>query len=137
MSFAPKWTGSTAISWGGNIGELRVFANVTAKYSDSYNTGSDLSPFKVQEAYTLVNGRLGLGSADRRWTVELWGQNMTDETYKQVALNAPLQGSGFQSTVQSGGSNPGTYYDVAKDTNTYDAFLGAPKTYGITLRVKY
>ena len=48
-------------------------------------------------------------------------------------INAPLQGPGFQSTVQSNG----TYYNQALDSNTYDAFLGAPRTYGMTLRVKY
>ncbi len=69
--------------------------------------------------------------------MELWAQNLTNENYKQVVLNAPLQGTGFQSTVQSGGSNPGTYYNAALDSNTYDAFLGQPKTYGITLRVHY
>ncbi|ESQ74151.1 hypothetical protein ABAC402_16000 [Asticcacaulis sp. AC402] len=137
VSFAPKWSGSTAISWGGNIGDLRAFANVTAKYSSEYNTGSDLIAFKEQEAYTLVNGRVGIGAQDRRWTLELWGQNLTDETYRQVVINGPLQGAGFQTTVQTAGSNPGTYYDVAKDTNTYDAFIGAPKTYGLTLRVRY
>ena len=55
----------------------------------------------------------------------------------QVAYNAFLQGSAFQSTVQAGGSNPGTFYDAAKDTQTYNAFLGAPRTYGATLRFKY
>ena len=137
MSFAPKWTSSAALTWGGNIGGLRASANVTAKYSSEYNTGSDLIPFKEQAAYTLVNGRLAIGAQDRAWTVELWGQNLTDVTYRQVVLNAPLQGTGFQTTVQSAGSNPGTYYDSAKDSNTYDAFLGAPKTYGVTLRVRY
>lgn len=137
MSFAPKWTSSTSVSWNHDFGDLRASASVTAKYSSEYNTGSDLIPFKLQEAYTLVNGRFGIGAADRKWTVEVWGQNMTDVNYRQVVLNAPLQGTGFQSTVQSGGSNPGTYYDVAKDSNTYDAFLGTPKTYGVTLRVRY
>lgn len=137
MSFAPKWTSSAALTWGGSVGDLRVGANLTAKYSSEYNTGSDLIPFKEQAAYTLVNGRLSVGSKDRRWTVEIWGQNLTDVLYKQVVINAPLQGSGFQSTVQAGGSHPGTYYNSALDSNTYDAFLGAPKTYGMTLRVKY
>jgi len=139
VSFAPKWTSSGSLTWGHTFSNLRVGANITAKYTSDYNTGSDLIPYKMQDSYTLINGRLSIGSADRRWTVELWGQNLTDETYKQVVINAPLQGTGFQSTVQTGGTKPGTYYDgtAGKDTNTYDAFLGAPKTYGVTLRVKY
>ena len=74
-----------------------------------------------------------LGTEDERWTVELWGQNITDEEYTQVAFNAPLQGSAFQTTVQPNG----TFYNPALDTQTYNAFLGNPRTYGATLRFKY
>jgi len=63
----------------------------------------------VQSGYTLVNARLGLGSD--RWMVEAWGQNLTDEQYFQVIIDAPLQ--------------PGTL----------NGFLGDPRTYGLTLRV--
>ncbi len=133
VSFAPKWTSSAAFTWGGLVGGFRTSANLTAKYTSDYNTGSDLIPFKAQKGYTLVNGRLAFGPPSRAWTLELWGQNLTDVKYEQVVINAPLQGTGFQSTLQTNG----TYYDAAKDTNTYDAFLGAPKTYGVTLRVKY
>ncbi len=133
MSFAPKWTSSLAATWTGTIADLRTSANLTAKYSSKYNTGSDLIPYKEQEAFTVINGRIAIGPQNRRWTVEIWGQNLTDEVYKQVVINAPLQGQGFQSTVQPNG----TYYNQALDSNTYDAFLGAPRTYGVTLRLKY
>jgi outer membrane receptor protein involved in Fe transport len=118
MSFAPKWSSSGAVSWQHTFGSMRAFGNITAKYMSKYNTGSDLFVEKEQEAYTLVNARFGIGPADRAWTVEVWGQNLTDETYRQVVINAPLQGT-------------------TEATNTYDAFLGAPKTYGVTLRLHY
>lgn len=138
MSFAPEWTGSVAVTWSGTIAEnLRATGNIAAKYSSEYNTGSDLIPFKAQDGYTLLNARFGIGAADQKWMLEFWAQNLTDETYKQVVINAPLQGTGFQTTVQTGGSHPGTYYNQALDTNTYDAFMGQPRTYGVTLRVKY
>ena len=60
---------------------------------------------------TLLNGRVTLGSEDERWALDLWAQNLTDEEYKQVAINAPLQGSAFQTTVQPNG----TYYNPAFD----------------------
>jgi iron complex outermembrane recepter protein len=137
MSFAPKVSASLAATWSGDVGGLRGSWNIAAKYTDDYNTGSDLIPYKSQEAFTLVNARIGIGAKSQKWLVELWGQNLTDVAYKQVVLNAPLQGTGFQSAVQATGSNPGTYYNKALDTNTYDAFMGQPRTYGVTLRVKY
>ncbi|GAA0868611.1 TonB-dependent receptor [Brevundimonas basaltis] len=133
-SFAPEWSSTLAINFDRNIGDdVRIGFSLAGKYMSDYNTGSDLLPAKQQDAYTTLNGRFLVGSADERWTAEFWVQNLTDEEYIQVAYNAPLQGSAFQSTVQPNG----TYYNPALDSQTYDAFLGAPRTYGATLRFKY
>ena len=113
-SFAPKWavTGSVGYDW--DIGErLKARFNVGAKYMSEYNTGSDLDPPKVQDAYTLMNARFAIGSRDDRWGLELWSQNLTDAEYMQVAFDAPLQ------------------------TGSWNAFLAPPRTVGLTLRVKY
>ena len=137
-SFAPLVSASTAVTYDHSLTDsLRLLVSLDAKYTSKYNTGSDLLPAKIQNAMTLVNGRIGIGSADRRWTVELWGQNLTNVKYKQVAFNGPLQGSNFGSTVNPAGPYKGTYYDPSQDTTTYDAFLGAPRTVGITLRARY
>jgi outer membrane receptor protein involved in Fe transport len=133
VSFAPEFSATTAISFDRSMGMgLRAGFNLSAKYTSSYNTGSDLLPAKQQDAFTLLNGRLSIGSEDERWTFEVWGQNLTDKEYYQVVINAPLQGSAF-STLQPNG----TYYNPAADTVTYNAFLGAPRTFGATLRLKY
>ena len=131
MSLAPDWSGSASLTYERPVGDsLKARFNIGAKYSSDYNTGSDLFPPKVQKDYTVVNARIGLGSADERWTVELWGQNLLDEEYEQVAFNGFLQGS-------SGLSATNKVYNPALDTITYDAFLGAPRTYGLTLRSKF
>jgi outer membrane receptor protein involved in Fe transport len=131
MSLAPKWSASGSLSYEHPVGgDLKARFNIGTKYSSKYNTGSDLFPPKVQKAYTVVNARLGLGAADDKWTVELWGQNLFNEKYAQVAFNGTLQGS-------SGLSATNKVYNPAADTITYNAFLGAPRTYGLTLRAKY
>jgi outer membrane receptor protein involved in Fe transport len=133
-SFAPEWSATGSINFDRNVGnDLRIGFSLAAKYMDDYNTGSDLLPYKLQEAFTTMNGRFLLGSQDERWTAEFWVQNLTDEDYVQVAYNAPLQGSAFQGTVQPNG----TFFNPALDSQTYDAFLGQPRTYGATLRFKY
>lgn len=114
MSFAPKWSGNASVTYDWDIGSnLLGRFNIGAKYMSDYNTGSDLDPQKEQEGYALVNARIGFGRQDRRWMVEFWGQNLTDETYKQVGIDAPIQ------------------------TGSWNAYLGAPRTYGMTLRVRY
>ena len=133
-SFAPEWSTSASIAFDRAVGNgLRFGFNLTGKYMSEFNTGSDLLPWKMQDGFGLLNGRVSIGSEDEKWTLELWGQNLTDEEYKQVAINQPMMGSAFQTTVQP----DGTFYDPARDTQTYGAFLGAPRTYGLTLRLRY
>lgn len=133
-SFAPEWSASGSINFDRSIGNgLRAGFALSAKYMTEYNTGSDLIPFKMQDAFTVVNGRVSIGSESELWTLDVWAQNLTDEEYVQVAFNSPLQGTAFQSTVQSNG----TFYNQALDTQGISAFLGAPRTWGATLRLKY
>jgi outer membrane receptor protein involved in Fe transport len=113
-SFAPELSFVTAIGYRWNVGSNLVMrANVGAKYMSEYNTGSDLDPQKQQDAYTVANARLELGSRSQNWNVELWSQNITDEEYFQVAIDAPLQ------------------------SGSWNAFLGAPQSFGLTVRFKY
>lgn len=106
---------------------LLFTASIDGRYVSSYNTGSDLDPEKVQDAFTLVNARIGIGREDGRWSAEVWGRNITDETYAQVAFDAFAQGS----RAGAGTSND------ARGTASYMAFLGAPATWGVTLRTEW
>jgi outer membrane receptor protein involved in Fe transport len=131
MSLAPEHSASASITYERPVGDnMKARFNLGAKYSSDYNTGSDLFPPKVQKSYSVVNGRIAFGAADDKWAVELWGLNLLDEEYTQVAFNGFLQGS-------SGLSAANKVYNPALDTITYDAFLGAPRTYGVTLRSKF
>ncbi len=112
-SFAPEWSATASVGYEWDLGSLKAGAHVGAKYMSEYNTGSDLDPQKAQGAYTLGNARFTIGSQNDRWSVELWSQNITDAEYYQVAIDTPLQ------------------------TGSWNAFLGAPRTYGMTFRLKY
>jgi iron complex outermembrane recepter protein len=123
ISFAPYWSSSASVTYERGVGaNLLARFSIAAKYMSEHNTGSDLDDEKQQDAYTLVNARVGIGSRDRRWSVELWAQNLFDTEYVQVGFDAPLQ------NVSPVPGNP---------FNSYNAFLGAPRTVGATLRVSY
>jgi len=114
ISFAPLWSATMAGTFEHSISEnLEFRSNVSLKYTSSYNTGSDLAPGKLQKELTLVNARVGIGAKEEGWTVEAWAQNLTNEDYYQVVFDATLQ------------------------TGQLNAFLGQPRTYGLTLRFKY
>ncbi|WP_174297638.1 TonB-dependent receptor [Sphingomonas bacterium] len=93
--------------------------NIGGKYSSGYNTGSDLDPGKRQGGYVLANARLAFGPRNDRWSIEAWVENLLDTDYQQVAFD-----SGFQNVPSNA-------------TGTLDAYLGAPRTFGGTLRVTY
>ncbi len=124
MSFAPRLSGSLSATCEWDIGQrLEGRFNIGGKYMSSYNTGSDLDAEKGQRAYTVANVRIGIGARDQAWQLELWGLNVFDARYVQVGFDGPLQALG---TPEPG--NP---------KNTYNAFLGAPATYGATLRFRF
>lgn len=111
-SFAPEWSSAFGLDYHRMIGDLKLTAVLDGRYTSAYNTGSDLAPIKVQKAFTMYNGRVGIGAPDGNWTLELWGLNLTDELYYQVAFAAPFQ------------------------SGTFNAFTGNPRTVGVTLRLK-
>jgi iron complex outermembrane recepter protein len=111
-AFAPRWSAASQIDYVKAIGELELDANLSARFNSKYNTGSDLAPIKIQAAYTLLNGAIGLGKPDGSLRLELWGTNLTDVLYYQVAFSAPFQ------------------------AGTYHAFTGQPRTVGLRLHLK-
>jgi hypothetical protein len=121
LSFSPLWSGVVSAAYQVPLSSslaLRISAD--EKYSSSYNTGSDLDPLKIQGAYGLLNARIGIGAPDGKWTFEVWGQNLADKGYFQVAFDAPFQGLAV----------PGF-------NNQIDSFVGDPRTFGATIRVKF
>ena len=108
---------------------MRGLVYVDARHMSHLNTGSDLDIEKIQDAYTVVNARVGLRGPDDRWAVELWAQNLFDNDNMQVAFDAPLQGSGTRRAVDAG--------FIPRSTQLFGAFLGEPRTWGITLRGKW
>jgi hypothetical protein len=102
---------------------------IDGRHMSAFNTGSDLDIEKVQEGFNVFNARVGLRGPNNNWAVELWAQNVFNEDFLQVAFDAPLQGSGTTRGVQQG------FY--GRSTQLFGAFLGEPRTYGLTLRAKF
>ena len=131
LSNAPKYVVTTGFSYSPEIGSsgLSGLLYVDARYQSDTNTGSDLDQEKIQDGFLVVNGRIGLYGRDKKWGVEVFGQNLFNRKYQQVAADAPLQGSGTIGEVQSG--------NAATSNQLFIAFPGEPRTYGITLRGKF
>ena len=117
LSFAPLWSGVVSAAYQVPLSStLALRMSADEKYNSSYNTGSDLDPRKLQGAYGLLSARIGIGAPDNKWSFEIWGQNLTNKGYFQVAFDAPFQGI------------PGN--------QQIDSFVGDPLTFGATFRVQ-
>jgi iron complex outermembrane recepter protein len=114
LSFAPLWSGALSGAYLLPVsGTMGIRTSVEWKYNSSYNTGSDLDPRKIQAAFGLLNARIGLGALDESWAIEAWGANLADKYYYAVAFDSPFQ------------------------YNTISSYLGAPRTFGLTARIKF
>ncbi|QJU57875.1 TonB-dependent receptor [Sphingomonas sp. AP4-R1] len=134
LSNAPAYTATGSVRWTPAIREgLRALAYVGTRYQSKINTGSDLLTEKAQKGFGLVDARVGVSTASG-WSLELWAQNVFNVTYTQVAFSEPLQGGG------SGGM-PGTAAAVTAFGTTssqlFGAFLGDPRTWGLTARKRF
>jgi outer membrane receptor protein involved in Fe transport len=130
VSNAPQWTLTGSAAWTPPIGGtgLRGLVYADVRHMSRFNTGSDLDLEKTQNAFTVVNARVGIHGPDELWGVELWAQNLFDKDFTQIAFDAPIQGTPGSSirAVEAG------FFPRA--TQLFGAFLGEPRTFGVTLR---
>jgi iron complex outermembrane receptor protein len=114
MPLASLWSDTASVTYTHPLtGTLLGRFNLNAKYVSGTNQGATYQPELYQGGYTLVNARVGITPNNKQWSVELWSDNLTNARYAQVKFEAPIQ------------------------TGTYDAFLGAPRTYGVTFRYNF
>jgi outer membrane receptor protein involved in Fe transport len=108
-----------------DAGGFNWFANGNLRYESDRRTSTQptellsdvLLPGDIQDANTKINLRVGVTSPDDRWTLELWGRNITDEITKNVTFNIPLRGG--------------------EGARARGQFTQDPATYGVTLRTRF
>ncbi len=131
LSNAPELVATSSITWTPEIGSggLSGLFYIDGRMTSDYNTGSDLFPQKEQDGYAIFNARIGLRGPDESWGIELWGQNIFNQDYAQVAFNTPFQ-AGTTSAPFVDPQYPG-------GRQIFSQFLAEPRTYGITIRGKF
>ncbi|MDF2605232.1 TonB-dependent receptor [Sphingomonas sp.] len=114
LPYAAKWNVTAGFtSKQPMTSDLNFLSSASLKWTSSYNTGSNLDPLKVQQPFALLNARVGIEPTNEAWSLEVWAQNLTNSNYYQVIVDQPLQ------------------------SGTYGAFIGQPRLYGVTGRVRF
>ena len=131
LSNAPELVATSSVTWTPDIGTggMSGLFYVDTRLTSDYNTGSDLFPQKEQNSFAIFNARVGLRGPDEAFSLELWGQNIFNQQYAQVAFNSPFQ-AGATSAPFVDPQYPGGRQLISQ-------FLAEPRTYGITLRGKF
>ena len=90
---------------------LRLVGNL--RYADK-SLPSPVNPTSYQDSTTMIDVRAVLAAANERWSVEVWGKNITDELmHTRGRFPIPFQGGGSLSYVID------------------------PETYGVTFRIGF
>jgi iron complex outermembrane receptor protein len=109
---APRWAGSLGADASHSLNEsIAVTARAALQYTGRVYT--DTSSYYQIGSVTLLNAGLGIESVNRDWSAEAWCLNCADRRYYIVTFPVPLQ------------------------TGTQGAYVGAPRTFGLTLRAHF
>jgi iron complex outermembrane recepter protein len=114
LAYASKWVSTAAVTYRQPISDdLEALFYIDARYNSSAPTATlARNPLKDNAAYAIVDGRISLGSPEGRWSVEVWGRNLTDETYFIGSFTVPEQ-------------------------DNIAVYPNEPRTWGVTLKARY
>jgi iron complex outermembrane receptor protein len=105
--FAPKITANAGVNLDTPLtGTIDLTGRAQYQYASSQY--DNVAGNNIQGAVGLVNANLGV-KIDHRYTIEAWVQNLTNKTYVSQVFETPLQ------------------------TGTQNAYMGAPRTFGVRL----
>lgn len=130
LTDAPKFSASLVGRYETPISNnLKIYGQADIFYRSSVYTELTYDPNLVQDAYTKINARIGIGEIDSGWALELFARNLTDAitfgrggrpTFGGVTALLPFAGA--------------PSFPVG---NTYIKFTGEPRTYGLTARYSF
>ena len=106
-TFSPKWSGTVAVDWSGDIGQsgLGWALNGTLSFVSDQFIGllTDANPQTLSDGHALLGARLVLHGADDRWSLALFGRNLADVRYRSLAFYQPRASTlGFNNTLFRG-----------------------------------
>lgn len=108
FAHAPKWAANLGLNL---IHPLTGRIAITGNLSEQFTTrvGLDTADGTQQSSVALLNASVGLASPLKTWGVTAWCMNCTDQRYFTLSFPVPLQ------------------------TGTEGAYVGAPRTFGLSL----
>ncbi|MGD9965896.1 MAG: TonB-dependent receptor [Hyphomonadaceae bacterium] len=124
FAFSPEWTVTGGIAYEQPLGNgLHALFYIDGRWNSEYRTQTlsrEATGATDNDSFAIFNGRIGIGPENDRWSIDLWGRNLFDETYYVGSFVPPLQDSNSSLTFAN-----------------YVVYPNEPATYGVTLRLQY
>lgn len=130
----PEWTASGTLAAEAPLGSGELYAGFTLSYRSKTFQFEIPNEFLDQDGYTLMDASVVYRGAGNRWSIGLYGKNLTDERYK-------TSGYTFVATDPVTGAIPrgpgGFPIPTLGPEGTLTAFYGAPRQVFVTLTFDY
>ena len=110
---APLWKTYLGLAYTQPVDWGDVYGRIDWSWTDDYNTSFSADPRLVQNPYSWIN--LRAGTRWKNFELVFWVKNLTDE--KVVNLDAVLS--------------------LYAGDGSYQSYLQAPRSYGITFRARW
>ena len=105
--------GNIAFDFRAPVGDrMEAHAVFDVFYTSKYDASATFDPALVQDDYTKLNLRLGLGSDTGSWQLALLAKNLTDEKVLSFGGDTPLAGSTFGAKSNYAFYLPGRTYTL-------------------------
>ncbi|WPZ03347.1 TonB-dependent receptor [Blastomonas marina] len=130
----PEWTASGTLAAEAPLGSGELYAGFTLSYRSKTYQFEIPNEYLDQDGYTLMDASIVYRSEGNRWSIGLYGKNLTDERYK-------TSGYTFVRTDPVTGAIPlgtnGFPIPTLGPEGTLTAFYGAPRQVFVTLTFDY
>lgn len=130
----PKWTASGSLAYTAPVGEGDISFGTTLSYRSKTHQFEIPNPYIDQKGFTLWDASLVYTAPDSRWSLGVFGKNLTDKKYKTsgytFAVVNPVTGAIIP------GAN-GLPQSALGTEGTLTAFYGNPRQVFVTGTVKF
>lgn len=90
MPQAPDFSGNAMARYEFPLGGNTASVQADLQYSDKFCFTVLCAPVEKESSYTVLNARIGYAADDGRWSVAVFGDNLTNEKYRVYAFDSSL-----------------------------------------------
>jgi iron complex outermembrane receptor protein len=91
LAGASEWRATVTAEYTRQLGtSIEGFIRADYNWRSDFNLANTGDPITEVDSYGVLNGSLGISTADGRWQFSLWGRNLTDEDFPFSIFNTPF-----------------------------------------------